>query len=87
MFVIPVSTVLSKAAFSAGKWMILKKRLRLMPEAVEVCVWNQDWGLVAFQKQDKKSLKDEVISDEETWIFFPSYIQFVWSDYVVKHRS
>ena len=40
-----VSTVASKAAFSAGGRVVSKKRCNLSPEAIEAVVCLKDWNL------------------------------------------
>ena len=42
---VPVSTVSSKAAFSAGGRVVSKKRCNLSPEAIEAVVCLKDWNL------------------------------------------
>ena len=42
---VPVSTVASEAAFSAGGRMVSKKRCNLSPEAIESVVCLKDWKL------------------------------------------
>ena len=43
---VPVSTVASEVAFSAGGRVVNKKRCNLSPEAIEVVVCLKDWNLV-----------------------------------------
>ena len=50
----PVSTVASEAAFSAGGRVASKKRCNLPPEAIEAVVCLKDWNLA------DKSLHDHV---------------------------
>ena len=42
---VPVSTVASEAAFSAGGRVVSKKRCNLSPEAIEAVVCLKDWNL------------------------------------------
>ena len=42
---VPVSTVASEAAFSAGGKVVSKKRCNFSPEAIEVVVCLKDWNL------------------------------------------
>ena len=45
VLIVPLSTVASKAAFSAGGRVVSKKRCNLSPEAIEVVVCLKDWNL------------------------------------------
>ena len=42
---VPMSTVASEAAFSAGGRMVSKKRCNLSPEAIKAVVCLKDWNL------------------------------------------
>ena len=42
---VPVSTVASEAAFSAGGRVVSKKRCNLSPQAIEAVVCLKDWSL------------------------------------------
>ena len=42
----PVSTVASEAAFSAGGRVVSKKRCNLSPQSIEAVVCLKDWSLV-----------------------------------------
>ena len=42
---VPVSTVASEAAFSAGGKVVSKKRCNLSSEAIEAVVYLEDWNL------------------------------------------
>ena len=43
---VPMSTIASKATFSAGGRVVRKKRCNLSPEAIEAVVCLKDWNLV-----------------------------------------
>ena len=42
---VPVSTVASEAAFSAGERVVSKKQCNLSPKAIEAVVCLKDWNL------------------------------------------
>ena len=46
VLIVPVSTVASEAAFSAGGRVVSKKRCNLSPEAIEAVVCLKYWNLV-----------------------------------------
>ena len=42
---VPVSTIASEAAFSAGGRVVSKRRCNLLPEAIETVICLKDWNL------------------------------------------
>ena len=52
VLIVPVSTIASKAAFSAGGRVVGKKRCNLSPEAIEAVVCLKDWNLADKRLQD-----------------------------------
>ena len=62
---IPVSTVASEAAFSAGGRVVSKKRCNLAPDVIEVGICVKDWEIVDKMMYD--SIREtEMLADMES---------------------
>ncbi|KAG5554223.1 hypothetical protein RHGRI_011921 [Rhododendron griersonianum] len=55
---VPVSTVASEAAFSAGGRVIYEKRTSLSPATVEALICLKDWQLAEWRLQQERELAD-----------------------------
>ena len=61
---VPVSTVVSEAAFSAGGKVVSKKRCNLSPQTIESVVCLKDWSL-ADKRLNDHVREAELVADTE----------------------
>ena len=58
LLTIPMSSITSEQAFSAGRRVVNDKRTNIIEDMVECCVWLQDWYLADKRKQELTSVED-----------------------------
>ena len=60
---IPASTIASKSAFNAGRRVLDKKRYRLGPNTIQMCVCKKDWDQADKRTQGLRNDNDQDADD------------------------